>query len=80
MAQTVNAMVVTNYTGDDVTRIGDEILRLEHDFNLQAGIGNEADRMPEFMTYEKLPPHDEAWDVTDEELGFTLWQPAFPVV
>ncbi|MFO8192721.1 MAG: aldehyde ferredoxin oxidoreductase C-terminal domain-containing protein [Bacillota bacterium] len=73
MVQTVNAMVGTNYTGDDVTRIGDEILRLEHDFNLQAGIGKEADRMPEFMTYEKLPPHDVVWDVTDEELD-AFWE------
>ena len=31
------------------------------------GISNEADRMPEFMKYEKLPPHNQVWDVTEEE-------------
>jgi hypothetical protein len=24
--------------------------------------------MPEFMNYEKLPPHDVTWDVPDETL------------
>lgn len=73
MVETVNAMVGTSYTGDDVTKIGAEILDIEHQFNLKAGIGKEADRMPEFMKYEKLPPHNQVWDVTDEELD-TFWE------
>jgi aldehyde:ferredoxin oxidoreductase len=72
MVETVNGMLGTKYTGDDVTRIGNEILRVERAFNLGAGIGKEADRMPEFMTYEKLPPHNQVWDVTDEELD-SFW-------
>ena len=70
--EAVNGMLGTKYTGDDVLRIGNEILRLERDFNMRAGIGKEADRMPEFMTYEKLPPHNQVWDVTDEELD-SFW-------
>jgi aldehyde:ferredoxin oxidoreductase len=70
--EAVNGMLGTKYTGDDVLRIGNEILRIERDFNLRAGIGKEADRMPEFMTYEKLPPHNQVWDVTDDELD-SFW-------
>ncbi|MGM0689377.1 MAG: aldehyde ferredoxin oxidoreductase family protein [Bacillota bacterium] len=70
--ETVNGMLGTSYTSDDVTRIGDEILRLERDFNMRAGLGKEADRMPEFMKLEKLPPHNHVWDISDEELD-TFW-------
>lgn len=70
--ETVNGMLGTKYTADDVTRIGDEILRLERDFNMRAGIGKEADRIPEFMKYEKLPPHNHVWEITDEELD-SFW-------
>ncbi len=70
--ETVNGMLGTDYKADDVTRIGDEILRLERDFNFRAGIGKEQDRMPEFMKYEKLPPHNNVWDIPDEELD-TFW-------
>jgi len=69
--ETVNGMLGTSYKAEDVTRIGDEILRLERGFNMRAGLGAESDRMPEFMKYEKLPPHNQTWDLTDEELdGF----------
>jgi len=70
--ETVNGMLGTKYTADDVTRIGNEILRIERDFNMRAGLGKEADRVPEFMKYEKLPPHNHVWDVTDEELD-SFW-------
>ena len=70
--ETVNGLLGTKYTSDDVTRIGDEILRIERDFNNRAGIGNEADRLPEFMKLEKLPPHNNVWDITDKELD-TFW-------
>ena len=70
--ETVNGMLGTDYKAEDVTRIGDEILRLERDFNLRAGIGKEQDRMPEFMKYEKLPPHNHVWDIEDDELD-SFW-------
>ncbi|MGM0652944.1 MAG: aldehyde ferredoxin oxidoreductase C-terminal domain-containing protein, partial [Bacillota bacterium] len=70
--EAVNGMLGTDYNSDDVNRIGNEILRLERDFNMRAGIGKEADRVPEFMKYEKLPPHNQVWDVTDEELD-SFW-------
>lgn len=73
VVETVNAMLGTSYTAEDVTRIGAEILKIERDFNLGAGIGKEADRPPEFMRYEKLPPHNQVWDISDEELD-AFWE------
>ena len=57
-----------NWTNADVLRIGDEILRTERAFNEAAGLGKAADRLPEFMKYEPLPPHNVIWNVTDEAL------------
>jgi aldehyde:ferredoxin oxidoreductase len=63
-----NGVLGTNWTMDDVNRIGKEILDKELAFNRAAGITKQHDRMPEFMKYEKLPPHDVVWDVPDETL------------
>jgi aldehyde:ferredoxin oxidoreductase len=61
-------VVGADWKAADVLRIGDEILRTERAFNEAAGIGKAADRMPEFMKYEALPPHNVLWNVTDEAL------------
>ncbi len=58
----------TDWTGEDVTRIGAEILKTERQFNEAAGFTKLDDRMPEFMKYEPLPPLDEVYDVPDEAL------------
>jgi aldehyde:ferredoxin oxidoreductase len=63
-----NGVLGTDWTGDDVTRIGQEILDKELAFNRAAGFTEADDRMPEFMLYEKLPPHDVTWDVPNETL------------
>ena len=63
-----NGILGTNWTMDDVGRIGKEILAKERAFNEAAGITKEADRMPEFMKIEELPPHNVKWDVPDETL------------
>ncbi|HOB87712.1 MAG TPA: aldehyde ferredoxin oxidoreductase C-terminal domain-containing protein, partial [Bacillota bacterium] len=68
VVQTVNGMLGTGYTGDDVGAIGREILQAERDFNIRAGITAAADRPPEFMRYEQLPPHNHVYDISDEEL------------
>jgi aldehyde:ferredoxin oxidoreductase len=58
----------TDWTMDDVTRIGKEILELERGFNARAGFTNVHDRLPEFMRLEPLSPHDAVWDITDAEI------------
>lgn len=64
----VNAILGTAYTGNDVVPLGNEILRKERAFNEAAGLTAKDDRLPEFMTYEPLPPHNVVWDVPDEAL------------
>ena len=41
---------------------------MERDFNRRAGFTEADDRLPEFFKLEKLPPHNQVFDVPDEEL------------
>lgn len=72
MVETVNGVLGTDLTTDDIGRIGLDVLKKERDFNLKAGITKAHDRAPEFMTYEKLPPHNHVYDVSNEELDSVL--------
>ena len=64
----VNGVLGTSYTTDDVYALGAEILRKERAFNEAAGFTKAHDRLPEFMKYEPLPPHNQVFDVPDAEL------------
>jgi len=68
-----NGVLGTNWTMEDVNRIGREILDRERAFNEAAGISKAGDRMPEFMKLEPLPPHDVTWDIPDEALD-AVWE------
>ena len=68
MIETVNGVLGTQYTADDVGRIGMEVMQLERDFNKLAGLNEASDRLPEFMKFEILPPHNQVFDISDEEL------------
>ncbi|MFW6108882.1 MAG: aldehyde ferredoxin oxidoreductase family protein [archaeon] len=68
VVDTVNAVLGTSWDNDRVAEIGSEIMEMEREFNKKAGFTKADDRLPEFMKYEKLPPHDEIWNVSDEQL------------
>jgi aldehyde:ferredoxin oxidoreductase len=68
MAETVAGVTGQNITGGDVIAIGKKILKIERLFNERAGFTAADDRPPEFMRYEKLPPHNVVWTVPDSEL------------
>jgi aldehyde:ferredoxin oxidoreductase len=68
MIDECNGVLGTNWTGDDAVNIGLEIMKKERAFNEAAGFTKLDDRLPEFMNYEKLPPHNVVWDVSDEML------------
>jgi aldehyde:ferredoxin oxidoreductase len=68
MADSVAGVTGLEITGEDVIPVGKEILKIEREFNAQAGFTAEDDRPPEFMRYEKLPPHDEVWSISNESL------------
>ena len=71
MVDMVNARFGISLTTDDVTKLGKQILRTEHDFNLAAGFTNKDDRLPEFFE-EPVPPHNAVWDFTDAEID-SFW-------
>ena len=64
----VNAHLGADLTVDDFLKMGEDILKIERDFNINAGFNKHHDRLPEFMTEEKLPPHHHVFDVPHEEL------------
>jgi len=68
MVEECNGVLGTNWTVDDAARIGREIVKMERTFNELAGFTKADDRLPEFMNYEKLPPHNLTFDVPDEIL------------
>ena len=68
MVEECNGVFGTRWKSEDVVKIGAEILRKERAFNEAAGIGKAEDRVPEFMKYEPLPPHNQVFDVPDSAL------------
>ena len=74
MVEECNGVLGTKWTADDVGRIGKEVLDLELDFNRKAGFTKHDDRLPEFMTYEPLPPHNVVWDIADDEIDKVFGQ------
>ncbi len=68
----LNARYGTSLTGDDVVALGKQVLKVEHEFNLAAGLGPETDRLPEFFELEAIAPHNVKWDMAGKELA-TFW-------
>jgi aldehyde:ferredoxin oxidoreductase len=53
---------------EEIKALGERIVKIERDFNLQAGFTKADDRLPDFMKEEKIPPHNVSFTVSDEEL------------
>jgi len=68
VVESLNGVLGANLTVDDVAPIGKSIIDTELDFNKRAGFTKLHDRLPEFFLEEKLPPTDEVFNVTDEDL------------
>lgn len=68
VVDSVNGVLGTDMSLDEVTKIGMNVLKTERRFNELAGFTNADDRLPEFMTYEQLPPHNTVADVPDSEM------------
>lgn len=63
----LNAQYGSKLTPDDVVNLGIATLKNEYEFNVKAGFTKADDRLPEMFS-EKVPPHNVAWDFTDDEL------------
>jgi aldehyde:ferredoxin oxidoreductase len=65
----INACYGVNLTLTDFMEMGKEMLREERAFNIKAGIGPSADRLPDWMRTEVLPPTNAVFDVPQEEIN-----------
>ena len=64
----LNAQNGSTLTTDDVTALGQKILKLERAFNQAAGFTAKDDRLPRFFRTEPLAPHNVVFDVPDADL------------
>ena len=64
----IDAFYGVNLTLTDFMEMGKEMLRQEMAFNIKAGIGPSADRLPDWMRTEPLPPTNAVFDVAQEEI------------
>lgn len=68
VVESLNGVLGTNLTVEDVPKIGQQIIDTEMKFNEAAGFSKEDDRLPEFFIEERLGPSNEVFDVSDEEI------------
>jgi len=68
IVEMINAQYGISLTIDDVVALGQNILKVEREFNKAAGFTKADDRLPEFFQIEELPPHNTKFDITDDEL------------
>lgn len=68
----VNGYYGTSETAESLDQRAWKLLQLERAYNHRCGLGPGTDRIPEFMTREKLPPFDLVWDVPDREID-AMW-------
>ncbi len=64
----INAFYGVNLTLTDFMEMGKQMLRQERAFNIKAGIGPSADRLPDWMRTEALPPTNAVFDVPQKEI------------
>jgi aldehyde:ferredoxin oxidoreductase len=64
----INARFDIKLSGDDVVSLGKKVLKIERQFNINAGFTNQHDRLPEFFSLEPIAPHNAVWDFTGEEI------------
>ncbi len=70
----LNARYDWNVKADILQVLGRESLKLEREFNRQAGFTEADDRIPEWMTRQPLPPNNSVFDVPAEDLdGVFNW-------
>ena len=64
----INGFAGASLTADDVTALGQKVLKMERGFNAAAGFTSKDDRLPDYFKKEALPPHNVTFAVADEDL------------
>jgi aldehyde:ferredoxin oxidoreductase len=72
VTEIVNAQCGLDLSYEDGQEMSKAILKEERAFNLNAGFAPSADRLPEFLKEEPLPPSDFVFDVPDSEID-SFW-------
>jgi aldehyde:ferredoxin oxidoreductase len=68
----INIKLGTQLTQDDLLELGARVLKMEREFNRDAGFTNKDDRLARFFYEEPLPPHNKVVEVSDEEMDRTF--------
>lgn len=68
IADLINARYGTSFNDQDMIQMGTELLKVEKEFNRQAGFNQANDRLPEFLYEEALPPKQLKFDVKQKEI------------
>jgi len=69
IAPMINALYGVKWTVDDYLEMGKKMLHQERAFNIAAGIGPEADGLPDWMRREPFPPTNAVFDVSQDEIA-----------
>ena len=64
----INSFFSLHLNAEDFKDLGKWMLRREREFNRKAGIGPGADRLPDWMRREPLPPTNAVFDVPQSEI------------
>ncbi len=64
----INSIYGSDVEGNYLQELGKITLRFEREFNRRAGFTTQDDRLPEWMSFEPLPPHNTVFDVNSEDL------------
>ena len=72
LLQIINAQFGTQLGMETVPNMGLTVLTAEREFNRNAGLTPEDDRLPQFFYDEPLPPHNKKFCINDEDLDTTL--------
>lgn len=71
LAELHQAAFIDQTSFEDLVKLGREVLKTEHEFNLAAGI-NPVSRLPEFFEIEPLSPHQVLFDVPYDKVLASL--------
>lgn len=72
MVDLINGRFGWGWSVQDLEQMNKTVLKLELEFNRQAGFTKADDRLPEYILREPLPPHNVVFDVPDSEVDGTL--------
>src|SRR5690606_38081551 len=72
LAEIVNTKCGSSYDKDTIWDLAVDTLKLEREFNINAGLSPAHDKLPEYLYEEPLSPTNAVFDLSDEEMKKSL--------